>query len=211
MKLNLGCGADLRPYYINVDLREVLQDPKIYRREDCSLEEVDLSKTPWPWPDSSVSEILMLDVLEHFSYRHTRALLDEAWRVLKPEGVIHVQVPDFDVCARAAVPLYGQHTQCNVCGFLFEFEGHGWTGKEDCTKCGAKRIDIKTAAIHRLYGGQDKVGNWHFNAFTKESLQHQMADVGFGDFEFLEFNENGETFAQNWNMRLRAVKKDGWT
>lgn len=47
---------------------------------------------PWPWPDSSVEEILAYDVIEHLpDKRHT---LNEMWRVLKSGARATIQVPD---------------------------------------------------------------------------------------------------------------------
>lgn len=47
---------------------------------------------PWPWPDSSVEEILAYDVIEHLPDK--RLTMNEMWRVLKPGGIARIQVPD---------------------------------------------------------------------------------------------------------------------
>lgn len=78
MKLNLGsCGRDI-PGFVSVDI--------------CPPAEIiaDLSKR-WPWPDSSVDEVLALDIFEHLpSKLHT---MNELWRVLKPGGKATIEVP----------------------------------------------------------------------------------------------------------------------
>src|SRR6516162_1537826 len=53
LKLNLGCGDKRIPGYINVDK---FSNPDLKH---------DLETFPWPWPDDSVSEILLIHVLEH--------------------------------------------------------------------------------------------------------------------------------------------------
>lgn len=196
MKLNLGCGSDIRDGYVNVDLR-----PPCDRK-------VDLSQLPWPFEDQSAEEVLMLDFLEHFPYRKTSSILQEVWRVLKPGGILEVQVPDFEVCAFAAIR--DSRMQCNKDGTTFGSSmEHKVEGK--CSRCGQTILQIAQAAIERLYGGQDVEGNWHFTAFTKDLLEQQLGKAGFGDFEWPEFNQNGETFAQNWNIKVRARKKeDAW-
>jgi predicted SAM-dependent methyltransferase len=45
----------------------------------------------WPWPDSSVDEIVAHDIVEHL--RDKRHTMNEAWRVLKPNGRFEIIVP----------------------------------------------------------------------------------------------------------------------
>jgi hypothetical protein len=74
------------------------------------------------------------------------------------------------------------------------------------------KSEIANAAMHRLYGGQDRPGNYHFAAFTIESLSLLLQEVGFVDIKRHLINQNGETFAQNWNFKLSAFKhsEDEW-
>ena len=192
MRLNLGCGSDVRPGYVNVD--KVTLTNEIVR--------VDLSEIPWPWKSGEVEEILMLDFLEHFPYRQTDIILQEAWRVLRVGGTIEVQVPDFEHCALAALDM-GDYL-CNFCGTTPFADS-------DVCHCGKFKYEIADAAIKRLYGGQDYEGNFHFTAFTKDLFVRRLKQSGFGDIVFLERNENGETFHQNWNIKAVAVKQeDAW-
>jgi len=87
MKLNLGCGLDRRQGYVNIDKRKEVQPDLVLDLEDGKL----------PFPDSSCSEILAHDVLEHLSWRKVRALLRECLRVLEPGGVLKLRVPDLEL------------------------------------------------------------------------------------------------------------------
>lgn len=78
MKLNLGCSDDHKPGYVNVD--RVLPADEL----------VDLDK-PWPWPDSSASEIYARHVFEHLPSKIE--CMNEAHRVLKPGGLLDLTVP----------------------------------------------------------------------------------------------------------------------
>ncbi len=183
MKLNLGCGCDVRDGYVNVDLHS----------DHTAVVCHDLSKTPWPWESDSVDEVLMLDFLEHFPYRDTMRILFEANRVLALGGKIIVQVPDFLECSRA---MNGdEFTICNTCGTQL--------GDDIvCSKCGSTAAEIAKAGMMRLYGGQDFPGNWHFTAFTYGSLISALKESGFAGFDVLERNHQ----RLNWNMKLSAIK-----
>lgn len=192
MKLNLGCGSDRRPGYLNVDL---------YPPHDVK---VDLSTFPWPWESSSINEILMYDFLEHFPYAQTDRILAECWRVLKPDGTLEIQVPDLEHCARAAVGI--RPFLCNRCGYKFEY-GDLRANFFICGKCNQPERLVAEAAVKRLYGGQDRPGNFHYTAFTFRSLKKKLQTMGFNDFRVLEEAHQHA----NWNMKMRCQKSlDNW-
>lgn len=188
MKLNLGAGADLKTGYVNVDFRDL---PGVLK--------VDLSKLPWPWKDGEVEDILMLDFLEHFPYRKTVPILQEVWRVLKPGGRVEIQVPDLEHCAKAASML-GPFL-CNRCGWQYpavDLRGNFMR----CEQCKQSWADCAQAAIHRLYGGQDYEGNFHFTAFTNIQLNYLLQAHGFDKVENLEIEHQ----YKNWNFKVEARK-----
>jgi SAM-dependent methyltransferase len=78
VRLNLGCSDDHKPGYVNVD-----QAPP-------ADQIVNLAE-PWPWPDSSVDEILAHDVFEHLPSKIRT--LNEAHRALKPGAFLDLWVP----------------------------------------------------------------------------------------------------------------------
>lgn len=45
----------------------------------------------WPWPDSSVDEIVAFDIVEHLPDK--RLTMNEMWRVLRHGGVATIEVP----------------------------------------------------------------------------------------------------------------------
>lgn len=84
-KLNLGCGFSKMEGYLNVDISP-----------DCEPDEVwDLENTPWPWPENSFEAVLLDHVLEHLGEtpRKFIAIMQELYRVCKPDAVIHINVP----------------------------------------------------------------------------------------------------------------------
>jgi len=56
---------------------------------------------PLPFPDNSISVIYSSHVLEHFYYRDLMTLLKECFRVLKPDGLFDVCVPNASIYIRA--------------------------------------------------------------------------------------------------------------
>ena len=85
MKLNLGCGYNHAPGYINIDIRPECRPSLI-----CDL------SVGVPFPDNSIEEIKALDILEHIPIGKTINLMNEIWRVLKPGGWLKVLVPSTD-------------------------------------------------------------------------------------------------------------------
>lgn len=81
VKLNLGCGSDLRIGYINSDLYNDKADVKF----DSSV---------LPYENNSVDEILAYHIIEHFPYRKALETLLEWHRALKSGGRLRIETPD---------------------------------------------------------------------------------------------------------------------
>ncbi len=197
MKLNLGSGNDVLNGYVNVDFRDL-----------PGVEKVDLSMFPWKWKNVSVEQVLMLDFFEHFSYRKSKEILDECWRILKEDGELIIQVPDAEQCTRAMVGLSPYY--CNYCEKLIDKPIEGsliWESK--CMHCGVDLYKVVQAAVARFYGGSDYFGNFHHTAFTRDSIERLLVESGFDRFEYLE--DENDYQRRNWNMKIKALKyKDLW-
>ena len=85
IKLNLGCGSDIKEGFINVDMRKDIKADVV----------VDLSVDILPFEDNEIDEILAKDILEHFSWRDTDRIFADWIRVLKIGGKIELMVPNF--------------------------------------------------------------------------------------------------------------------
>ena len=82
LRLNLGCGMRLEGY-VNVDR---FGEPDLRH---------DLEVLPWPWPDDSVSEVLLKHVLEHLGHEPNNYLeiMKEMYRVCQDGATIRIIVP----------------------------------------------------------------------------------------------------------------------
>lgn len=89
MKLNLGCGGDIKAGYMNVDMREVPGVDLV-----CDVRHLDVR-------DGEAEEILAYNLLEHFGFRETQQVLREWWRVLKYGGTLKLIVPNLRVLVKA--------------------------------------------------------------------------------------------------------------
>lgn len=85
MKIDLGTTDEgPQDFDLYVDLMPNLKMPPE------KVLQADLSKA-WPWDDSSVDLLRAFDFIEHLPDKIFT--MNEAWRVLKPEGRFHVFVP----------------------------------------------------------------------------------------------------------------------
>lgn len=83
MILNLGCGRMIHPDRVNVD-----------SWAGNGVDVVcDLDSFPWPWADGEGDAIHAEHIFEHVE--HPLEFMREAWRVLRPGGVLHLVVPHF--------------------------------------------------------------------------------------------------------------------
>lgn len=84
--LHLGCGGVNHEKFVNID---GLPAPHIhYIRAIDNLS---------PFKDNSVDLIYASHCLEHFSHWRVPDVLAEWFRVLKPDGILRLSVPDFDL------------------------------------------------------------------------------------------------------------------
>jgi SAM-dependent methyltransferase len=81
-KINLGCGFDIHPGWINLDCAALPGVDVVH----------DLENLPLPFADDSVDYVLAKDVLEHVDYI---SLLRDLHRILRQGGTLEIQVPHF--------------------------------------------------------------------------------------------------------------------
>lgn len=105
--LNLGCGETYIKNAINVDFFETRYCDKI----------VDLNILPWPWEDNSVDEVYMLHIIEHFDDTMIK-IFKEAYRILKVNGLLHIQCPHFSSMLSLTCPDHKKVFGIATFGFL---------------------------------------------------------------------------------------------
>lgn len=81
MKLNLGCGTDVKAGWVNLDLFPLKGVDVVH----------DLKNFPWPFKDDSVEEIIMVHIIEHLP--DTVKVMEEVWRIMKDGGLLNITLP----------------------------------------------------------------------------------------------------------------------
>jgi predicted SAM-dependent methyltransferase len=81
-KLNIGCGDDVKKGWVNLDIVDYGDNIK-----------QDLDSYPWPFSDNTFDYILASHILEHL--KDFNSVINELWRISKPNATIEVRVPFF--------------------------------------------------------------------------------------------------------------------
>ncbi|GAG95470.1 unnamed protein product, partial [marine sediment metagenome] len=70
-----------------------------------------------PLPDNSCIEIIASHIIEHFDENETIEIMDECWRVLKPNGVLKITSPDIS-SSTAYIPQHKQRLTIHYFSFF---------------------------------------------------------------------------------------------
>jgi predicted SAM-dependent methyltransferase len=91
---------------------------------------------PLPFPDNSVTKIYSSHVLEHFFYPDLMRLLAECYRILEPDGVFSVCVPNANMYIKGYLsveefkpkdifePAYFSNTKIDNVNYIAYMDGH---------------------------------------------------------------------------------------
>lgn len=82
-RLNVGCGGQAQPGWVNVD---AVQQPGVDVVHDLDV-------FPWPFDDASFDQIRAIDIYEHVD--KPIGFLGEVHRILTAEGTVHIHTTYF--------------------------------------------------------------------------------------------------------------------
>lgn len=157
-KLNLGCGRNLIPGWINADLFG--QSPQIFQ--------MDASK-PFPFPENSFDYVFSEHMFEHLDLIGQQNMLKECYRILKKGGVLRIALPNFNFLVslinHPGIPINSQYLDWSYSRFV-------------STKVGFK-IDKKH---YPIYVVNNFMHDWgHKFIHTCESLIEMGESCGFSN------------------------------
>jgi hypothetical protein len=153
LRLNLGAGDRLLQHELLPGIldTEFVQHEKPPRGGDALRPEIDvawdLNVLPWPWENNRFTRIEAWAVFEHLHITLVEAL-DECWRIMRPNGKLHVKVPHWKH-GRAHMPpdhvwhgweyspfwwfdpqtKYGQRYE-SITPYKWRLTDQGWTDKK---------------------------------------------------------------------------------
>ena len=130
IKLNLGCGAVRPTGWVNTDssLNAHLQRMPVVGRlvqkvfktveyNSNNLVYMNLNKR-WPYSDGSVDIVYASHLFEHLTLAAAELFLNEAYRCLKPGGIIRLVVPDLYKICKRYISEYENNGQANPSEFI---------------------------------------------------------------------------------------------
>lgn len=132
LKLDLGCGQNKQAGFTGVDLHAPGVDIK------C-----DLFKFPLLWKDNTVDEIFCSHFVEHIPQNIRWPFFAECWRIMKPEAVMRIFVPNWK-----SERAYGDctHAWPPVTPFFFFYLNKNW---REANKLTYGAYDIKANFEHQ--------------------------------------------------------------
>jgi predicted SAM-dependent methyltransferase len=175
-KLHLGCGERYLEGYHNIDFPPAEHTVQTNTRVD---EYADIMKLRYP--ADSVEEVRLHHVFEHFSRSIACALVVSWWSWLKPGGLLHIEVPDFDRTAWAVLnPLSSDHSRHVALRHIFGSQEAAWAVHQEgwsprrlkqlLTNMGFDRVQIKKNSYQ---------GTYNFEILAMKS----RADISKEDFK----------------------------
>jgi cephalosporin hydroxylase len=81
--LDVGCGANKREGFVGMDARDIPGVDVVH----------DIGDLPWPFAEDSCGVVNMSHIWEHLDPRKSIEIMNEAWRVLKPDGQLVIVTP----------------------------------------------------------------------------------------------------------------------
>lgn len=156
MKIHLGCGNNLLDGYLNIDK---------YVKADGVM---NLDIFNLPFDDGEAELVLAEHLVEHLSFDEERKFFYEMFRILKPNGVLKIEVPDFEWVVEKFIESRDEFNTFYKVGVDNHYFGNG----PECDN----RWGILTTAI---WGNQNGEGQFHKNGYTKTKIESIGKLVGF--------------------------------
>lgn len=95
-RLDVGCGINKQPGYIGMDM---INHP-------CVDIVHDVQEFPWPIDSNSCFQVLMSHLWEHIEPKYRFQVMDEIWRIMRPDGQLLIAAPYAGSWGDAAHPAH---------------------------------------------------------------------------------------------------------
>ena len=169
------CELNIAPYELEIREENIEKfGDKIHKQITQDNKEI------YRFYDNTIKEIISTEFLEHISFRETDSVLAEWYRILEPDGVLHIQVPD---CGKAM--------EYYVNGEICSCVPHKGTSEQQiadplCFICGGKEKIHPNRWLFSFTGAGKHKYDFHLNIFTKERLDNTLGVAGFKNVKFTD-------------------------
>ena len=226
--LNLGCGTKMNWNWTNLDfspyarLVRHMNIAKIFRKVGVvseeryqNLLEVDPNIILWdlrkgvPFNNNTFDVVYHSHLLEHIDKTNAPVFLKECFRVLKPNGIIRIAVPDL----QSIINRYNSAVSRLENGDMKAFSDHRKSTYElfdqmvrkETTGTEEQRFALRF--IERIVrGNAAKVGELHRWMYDEYSLRELLLDVGF---ENVQTESPTTSKIEGWAQFNLDTNKDG--
>ena len=154
--LSLLAELGLECYALDVQ-DQPASHPDIYKTKPITFQQCNVEVDPIPYPEDCFDAVVCCQVLEHFTHSHLPAV-KEMQRVLKPGGIIEVDVPNVGSFRNRSRMLRGKN-------ITYDYEQH------------------YLYAMPVLYKGLSFYPLRHNREFTKSELETLFRAAGFQQIE----------------------------
>ncbi len=173
IKLHIGSGRNYKEGWVNIDFDTRTKKDILH----------DLSKGI-PFPDNSVDFVYNEHFIEHLSYEDGLSFMREAFRALKPGGVLRIACPDLDFLIRG-------------------YAEDNWRAQE-----WVRLIDAEwyPSGCYMLNQNMREDGD-HRYIYNKEDLMRRLGEAGFssGNIHAEQMNRSAHKELQNVERRADSL------
>jgi len=183
--INIGCGLKwAKQGWIGVD--KFHQWPKHKR---CMRIDISNGALLKHFPAESIERIYTSHTLEHFTHDEAIKLLSDFYKIMKPDGIIRIVVPDLDICVEK----------------MYKKDHGWWSDNQIQTREGARGMNDYKMARNFLIsiGANLPVGlnredirvarGTHFATWNFDLLEHDLRQAGFKGVVKKNYGEYGCT------------------
>lgn len=204
--VNIGGGNWYFPGWANVDL--YADDAFIDCKHDLRL------MKPIPFQNSSAKVIFSSHVLEHISDENCLFVLREFHRILKPEGLLRISVPDMDKAFQAyfandecffddgGARCIGDSIERKLVNFFASFSKNGYSGGPIVSPW-IVREKVKALDKYEFVKWcvsvipRDAPYKAHVNGYDFEKLKRHIKAAGFRNIIRSKYQESSFTILRN--------------